>query len=277
MKYNKSKSIVAISKGQWMKCLFSLTAIAVITACDVSSTSVTDTDLVATFLVQNDNGQASATATFTSSDPAGDNTVDLVAGESIWYQNNDVSNELRKRADGEYSAVLATTAAGWYSFNLKRQSEDRELFTREVNENYVYLPDPIQSVQAEPLQFGSVINLSWAQADNALQSINGFTAERSEDTFNAIATCQLEDESISLAITEGQTAQQDGIVLLEIPVTENLLQVPGLTAASIATLQCEFDVQLVRTMIGVTDVSLNRKSSASGQVLQNITIQWVGQ
>lgn len=277
MKNNKSQFLLAISQGRWMKCLFSLTAIAALTACEVSSTSVSDADLVATFLVQNDNGQATTSVTFTSSDPAGDNTVDLVDGESIWYQNNDVSNELRKSADGEYSAALASTAAGWYSFALKRQSEDREQFTREVNENYVYLPDPIQSLQAEPLQFGSVINLSWELADSALQSINGFTAERSQDSFNAIATCQRENEAINLAITDGQTVQQDGIALLEIPVTENLLQVPGLTATAIATIQCEFDVQLVRTMIGVTDVSLSRRSSASGQVLQNVTIQWVGQ
>ena len=262
-------------RGRLSQGVVLLAAIVSLTACPVSSTSVTDANLIATFLVQNDNGQGSATVTFESRDLAGTHAVDLVAGESVWYEHQKARNELRKISDGKYAASLPSEITGWFSFSVRR--EDEELLYREVDDNHVYLPETFQSLQVEPLQFGPVIRLNWALSDNSLQSISGFTAGDSEDTFNAIATCQVENESIALAITEGNFVQQNGMSLLEIPVTEYLQQVAGLSTVVIAATTCEFDIQLVRTLAGDTDVYLNRRSSASGQVLQNIAVQWAGQ
>lgn len=265
------------NQSQLIKFVLSLTTIALLTACDVDSTSVTDDNLIATFLVQNDNGQANTTVTFATRDFAGDNTVDLVGVETIWYEQSGVSGELHKSRDGEYTGSLPSEAAGWYSFRLVRETGNNVEVSREIIDNHAFLPGSFQSLQAEPLQVGPVISINWALDDNALQSIDGFIAERSEDTFNAIATCQVENETMDLAITEGSIVQQSGISLLDIRVTEHLQQVIGLSAAVIATTSCEFDVQLVRTVIGVTDTSLDRRSSASGQFLHNVTIQWAGQ
>ena len=203
--------------------------------------------------------------------------MDLIARESIFYQRDGQSGELRESSDGEYMISLPSDAAGWYSFTLVRKSEDREQIDREVDDNYVYLPNAFQSVQAQPQQSGSVININWAIDDTTAQSINSFTIDGSEDTFNAIATCQAESGAFDIAITEGELVQQNGLWLLEIPVTQTLAQVTTLTAEAIASASCDFDVQLVRTTIGITDISLNRKSSASGQVLENVSIQWMAQ
>lgn len=277
MKHNKRGILVSINQARLIKSVLSLAVIASLTACDVDSISVTDENLIATFLVQNDNGQASATASFASRDLAGNNVVNLIANESIRYHQDGEGGELQKDRDGEYAASLPSTAAGLYSFTLIRELESGGQFTREITDNHVFLPDSFQSLQAEPLQFGPVINLSWALDGNSLQSIDGFIIGNSEDTFNSLAICQLESGPIGLAITEGRFAQQNGMSLLEIPVTEYLQQEANLSAAAIATASCEFDVQLVRTVIGVTDISLDRRSSTSGKVLQNVTIQWTSQ
>jgi len=274
---NKNKRMPFFNSSRWIRAVLSLAAVTVLAGCPVDSTSVSDADLIATFLVQNDNGQARTTVTFASSDNAGRNVVNLVAEESISYLQGDVTRELGKSGDGEYTATLPSTAADWYSFILIRESEDREYFEQEIVGNYVYLPASFQDLQVEPQQFGAVITVNWAVDNNAPQSINGFTTQTSEDTFNAIASCQQRSGVFDVAITEGQIVQQNGISLLEIPVTEHLQQVSGLSAEAIATLSCEFDVQLVRTIIGATDIALDGRSSARGQVLQNITIQWMGQ
>lgn len=283
MIYSKSGILTSAIYSHWKKWVLSLTAITTLTACPVDSNTVADENLIAMFLVQNDNGQASTTVTFTSRDLAGTNDVDLVAGESIWYQNSDDRGELDKRSDGEYTAILPSAAADIYSFELTRepvdsdQTENRLRFFREISDNHAYLPEPFQSVQAELIQFGPTININWLSVDSSLQLIDGFVIDSSEDSFNAIATCQAENDSIDLAISEGSFAQQNGMTLLEIPVTDNLQDVAGLSPEVIAVTSCEFNVQLVRTANGVTDELLSRRSTATGQVLLDIAIQWAGQ
>ena len=277
MKNSKPHSLSSIIRGRVQAGLLSFAAITVLAGCSLNSTSVTDDDLVVDFLVQNDNGQATAVATFSARDPLGDSDVDLVAGESVFYERDGQDGELRESGDSEYSATLSSADAGWFSFNLVRQSEDRELIDRNVDENYVFLPNAFQSVQAEPLQFGSVISISWASDEEVQQSINGVKLDGSEDTFNAIATCQAEGEVVDISITEGSLVQQNGLSMLEIPVLQNLQQFTGLSTEALAVVSCDFDVQLVRTIIGITDISLDRRSTAVGRVLNNIAIQWMAQ
>lgn len=257
--------------------VLSLTALTTLTACPVDSTSVADENLIAKFLVQNDNGQVSTIVTFTSRDLGGTQDVDLVADESISYQNSEGRGELDKRGDGEYSATVSSAAADIYSFTLTRKSDDSTLFYREISDNHAYLPEPFQSVQTEPLQFGPSINLNWVAVDNSLQLVDGVVIEGIEESFITNATCQAGNESIEFAIADGSFVEQNGLTVLEIPVTEYLQQVSGLSAAVIAMTSCDFDVQLIRAANGVTDNLLSRRSTARGEVLRNIAIQWTGQ
>jgi len=264
-----------------VRCLLAVVAVTLLSACPVSSTAISDADLIAEFLVQNDNGLTSATATFGASDLAGYNRVDLVAGESIAYRPNVLGNrqktELRKISDGEYRVRLPRdAAAGWYSFALLRLSEDREENDREISNNHAYLPGPFQLFQVDTMQSGPALIVNWL-VDSPPPSIDGFTTVISEESFNAIGTCQLGSDLLDVVITEGQIAQQNGMSSLQIPVAEHLQQVLGLSTGAIATANCDFDVQLVRTVNGIADFSLNNKSSAKGQVLKNVAIQWMGQ
>ena len=277
MNNSKPDSLSSIIRGRVQAGLVSLAAITALAGCSLNSTSVTDDDLVVDFLVHNDSGQTTAGATFSARHPLGDSDVDLVAAESVFFESDGQDGELGESGDSEYSATLSSADAGWFSFNLVRQSEDRELIDRSVDENYVFLPNAFQSVQAEPLQFGSVISISWASDDEGQQSINGVKLDSSEDTFNAIATCQAEGEVVDIAITEGSLVQQNGLSMLEIPVLQNLQQFTGLSTEALAAVSCDFDVQLVRMMIGITDISLDRRSTAVGRVLNNVAIQWMAQ
>jgi len=266
----------SINNNRQIRGVLSLLCATALTACTVDSTSVSDSDLIATFLVQNDNGQSNATVTFTASDNAGRNVVELVAGESVSVQRDGVTNELRKSGDGEYTASLPADAIGWYSFILVRESVERELFEREVVENYAYLPGSFQDMQAQSQQSGELINISWTADNNIPQTINGFTTESNEESFNATGTCQ-GLSTFDVSISEGQILQQNGMSLLEIPVAEHLRQELGLSAEEIVAVSCAFDVQLIRSINGTTDTSLDNRSSARGQVLQNVAIQWTGQ
>ena len=60
-------------------------------------------------------------------------------------------------------------------------------------------------------------------------------------------------------------------------VTDQLTQESGFSAETVATIMCDFDVQLVREITGTTDVALNRDSTAVGQTLLNVPVQWSAQ
>lgn len=258
--------------------VLSLLAMFLLTACLVNSTDVDDSNLIAKFLVQNDNGQTTALVTLDSKDLAGQNEVTLVAGESIFYQRNGQGGELSERDDGEYTASLPDDAEGLYDFTIVRRldgDEDTARFSREVTDNHVYLPNTFQELQAESVQSGSVVSLSWLE-ETVPQDVTGFTIYAVMDTFNAIGSCQNGDEPFDVAITEGRIAQQSGRLLLEIEVVEHLTQVVGLPVDAATTTACEIDVQLVREITGITDDRLNRRSSATGRVLKNVVINFTG-
>jgi len=261
---------------QGVRYLFLFLAIPLLTACPVSSTAVSDANLVVDFLVQNDNGQTNAIVKLETRDPAGRHDVDLVSGESVSYRHDGKTDELLKRDDGEYIASLPADSTGFYRFILVRQSDSREQFDREVDNNLVYLPDTFQELQAEPAQTGASLNVSWLEENNPL-SIDGVTISEAVDTFNAIAGCQNANGPFSIAITSGQITQQNSLIFLDIAVAKHLTDVLDFSIDEIANTTCEFDVQLLREIVGITDIALDRRSSATGQVLKNLSITWNAQ
>ena len=66
-------------------------------------------------------------------------------------------------------------------------------------------------------------------------------------------------------------------MLLEIAVADHLTQELGLSGVALVETTCEFDIQLVRDISGTIDTALNRDSTALGQVLQNLMVQWAAQ
>ena len=269
----------------------SLLTIPLLTACPVDSTSISDSDIIANFFVQNDNGEASALVTLGSRDLGGRNDVTLSGREAIFFEQDGQGGELREEDDGEYTASLPANASGLFTFTIERMSRDFEedfadqafnpLFF-EIDNNQAYLPDTFQELVAEPVQLGPEIDISW-RVDDTQQIINGFTVPAAVESFNAIANCQNSDQSASddssfdIAITEGQITQEGGRQLLKIAVTEQLTQVLNLSAEVAALTACEFDVQLVRDINGTTDIALDRRSTASGQTLKNLSVQWSAQ
>lgn len=292
MKHDFSNIFQNIHQKHQAKCLLPLLAIPFMSACPVDSTTLNDSELIANFFVQNDNGNASALVTLESEDLGGTNDVTLIRREAIFFEQDGQSGELSEEDDGEYAASLPVNASGLVTFTIQRRSrdtlEDREEFANttvnpvffEIDDNQVYLPDTFQELVAEPVQIGSVIDISWRVDDTQLV-IEGFTRPAAIESFNAIANCQSMESGIDttfdLAITEGQITQEDGRQLLQIAVTTQLTQVPGLTAEVAATTSCEFDVQLVRDTSGTTDTALDRRSTATGQTLLNLPVQWSAQ
>ena len=292
MKHDYCSIFQNIHQKRGAQYLLPLFAIPFLGACPVDSTTLTDSDIIANFFVQNDNGNASALVTLESRDLGGTNDVTLIRREAIIFEQDGQSGELSEQDDGEYVASLPANAPGLVTFIIERRSrdtlEDREEFANTgvnplfffIDDNQVYLPDTFQELVAEPVQIGSVIDISW-RVDDTQQVVDGFTVPAAVESFNAIASCQSAESGIDttfdLAITEGQITQEDGRQLLQIAVTDQLTQLPGLTAEMAATTSCEFDVQLVRDTSGTTDTALDRRSTATGQTLLNLPVQWSAQ
>jgi len=272
------------NKNSWFRArhFTALIALPLLTACPIDSTEVDDSSLIADFLVQNNNGESSAVVTFSSRNLSGNNEVNLTRQESIFYRHEGQEDDLNERDDGVYAVNLPAEASGLYSFTIVRMTEeefnetDRPPFFREIDDNHVFLPETFQELQAEAVQVGSSLNISW-RIDDTLQTINGFTTPAAVDSFNAIASCQNNDGPFDVAITDGQLTQQSDRLMLDIAVTEHLSQVLGMPIDSVATSLCDFDIQLNRNVAGTTDTRLDRRSVATGQVLQNLTIQWTSQ
>ena len=111
------------------------------------------------------------------------------------------------------------------------------------------------------------------------QIVSGFAVPAAAERFNAIASCigDTPDSAFNIALNEGQITQTNGRQLLQIAVTDQLTQESGFSAETVATIMCDFDVQLVREITGTTDVALNRDSTAVGQTLLNVPVQWSAQ
>jgi len=289
VKHHFSSIFQNTTHKQGTRCLLPLLTIPFLSACPVDSTTLDDSDLIANFFVQNDNGEASALVTLESRDLGGTNDVTLIRREGIFFEQDGLIGELDEEDDGEYVASLPANASGLVTFNIERLTrdsrEDIEDFADtavnplffDIDDNQVYLPDTFQELVAEPVQIGSVINISW-RVDDTQQVIDGFTVPAVVESFNAIAVCQSGiDNAFDLAITEGQITREDGRQLLQIAVTDQLTQIPGLTAEVVATTSCEFDVQLVRDVSGTTDTALDRRSTATAQTLLNVPVQWSAQ
>jgi len=271
-------------KKNWSRAryLSALIAVPLLTACPIDSTEVDDSSLIADFLVQNNNGQSSAIVTLSSRNLSGNNEVNLIRQESIIYRHEGQEDDLDEREDGVYAVNLPAETSGLYSFTIVRMTEeefnetDRPPFFRELDDNHVFLPETFQELQAESVQVGSSLNISW-RIDDTLQTINGFTTPAAVDSFNAIASCQNNDGPFDVAITDGQLTQQSNRLMLDIAVTEHLTQVLNMSVESVAISLCDFDIQLNRNVAGTTDTRLDGRSVATGQVLQNLTIQWTSQ
>lgn len=286
MKHSISSTFQNTTQKHSVQCLLSVLALSALAACSIDSTAVSDSELIANFLVQNDNGEASAVVTLETDDLSGTSDVTLIRREAIFFEQDGEGGELSEEDDGEYVATLPDNASGLYTFIIERLRQDEfdndgripELF--EIDDNQVYLPDTFQELVAEPVQVGSVINISW-RVNDTQQLANGFAVPAAIESFNAIASCSDNVSAASsvfdIAITEGQITQESGRQLLQIAVTDQLSQVSGLTAEAVTSVMCEFDVQLVRQSTGTTDVLLNRDSTAVGQTLLNFPVQWSAQ
>lgn len=260
-----------------MRCLPSLMAFTVIAACTVNSTSVQDENLIVDFLVQNDNGTGRAVAHFRSRDLSGDdNTVDLVDGETVsyLYSGNDI--ELRSTGDGEYSKLLPTAASGWYLFVLHREGDNGLHNYPEIGDTSVYLPDAFQALLAEPVQSGKTIEVSW----ESLIPMAAYDSPATIETYSATAECRSGDNLFEVSIDERATeiiGQLNNRSVLAIDVYDHLTQVDNFSPEIATMASCDFDVQLIRKSTGVADGLLSDKSTATGQVLTNFSVQWFGQ
>lgn len=279
MKYNLISKFQNSSKfhnsnfGRGAQYFLSLVTIPFLAACTVDSTTLSDSDILANFFVQNDNGEASVLVTLTTENLSGSNDVTLTRREALFFQQDGQIVELSEEDDGEYAASLPANSSGLFTFIIERLSQE------DIDDNRAYLPDTFQELVAEPVQIGPVIELSW-RVDDTQQSINGFTVPAAVESFNAVASCQSpgsDNTPFTLALSEGQITQEGGRQLLEIAVIEQLTQVLNLSAELAASTTCEFDVQLVRDITGTTDNALDNRSNAGGQTLLNVPIQWSAQ
>ena len=98
--------------------LLALIALPFLTACPIDSTEVDDSNLIANFLVQNDNGVSSAIVTLSSRNLSGNNDVNLIRRESIFYRHEGQEDDLSERDDGVYAVNLPADAGGLYSFTI---------------------------------------------------------------------------------------------------------------------------------------------------------------
>ena len=253
-----------------------------LSACAVDSTEVDDSDLIADILVQNDNGVSSAVVNLSVDDLSGNTDVNLIRQESIFYSHNGEEDGLEERDDGEYVVAVPDNSPGLYTFTIVRRAEtvfedsNRPASLREIHNNQVFLPEMFQELQVDPVQTGSGVNISW-RLDDTFQSVNGFSTRAAVESFSAIGICQNSDGSLDVAITDGEFIPQGNSVLLEIAVAEHLTQELGLSGVALVETTCEFDIQLVRDISGTIDTALNRDSTALGQVLQNLMVQWAAQ
>jgi len=262
----------------------SLLSLPLLAACSVDSTTISDAELIANFLVQNDNGESSAIVTLETDDLSGTSDVTLIRREAIFFEQDGEGGELSEEDDGEYVATLPTNASGLYTFIIERLRQDefntsgRVPVLFEIDDNQVFLPDTFQELVAEPVQIGPVINISW-RVDDTQQIVSGFAVPAAAESFNAIASCigDTPDSAFNIALNEGQITQTNGRQLLQIAVTDQLTLESGFSAETVATIMCDFDVQLVREITGTTDVALNRDSTAVGQTLLNVPVQWSAQ
>ena len=253
-----------------------------LSACAVDSTEVDDSDLIADILVQNDNGVSSAVVNLSVDDLSGNTDVNLIRQESIFYSHNGEEDGLEERDDGEYVVAVPDNSPGLYTFTIVRRAEtvfedsNRPASLREIHNNQVFLPEMFQELQVDPVQTGSGVNISW-RLDDTFQSVNGFSTRAAVESFSAIGICQNSDGSLDVAITDGEFIPQGNSVLLEIAVAEHLTQELGLSGVALVETTCEFDIQLVRDISGTIYTALNRDSTALGQVLQNLMVQWAAQ
>ena len=278
MKHNFSSSFKHTIRKRGMRYFLPLLTVPVLAACSVDSTTVDDSDLLANFFVQNDNGNATALVTLTTEDLNGSNDVTLVRREAIFFEHNGLTVELNEEDDGEYEADLPANASGPVTFTIERVTTTTPPRLFDIDENRTFLPDTFQELVAEPVQTGQVLDLSW-RVDNTQQIIDGFAVPAAVESFNALANCLTPDDDtpFDIAITEGLITQQDGRQFLQIAVTEHLTGVLNLSAEITAATSCEFDVQLVRDITGTTDTDLDSRSTASGQTLMNVAVQWAAQ
>lgn len=277
MQSEHHKTATSLVHKSWIRGALTCIAVPALVACPVNSTSVDDADLIAQILVQNDNGSGRVRVDFGFSDAAGRNKVDLTADETISYEFNGTGQELPQTGDGEYSINLPVVTPGWYTFTLLRASADGDNIYREISSNFTYLPNSFESVQAATAQSGEVLNVSWIADEETQYLIDDFAVTGSDDSFNAIAACTSRDNNFDVVVTDASINTRDGISTLNIPVAAHLSQVLNMSAPEIAAASCDFDVQLVRTIVGSTDPTLDSRSTATGQVLTNLSIQWAGQ
>jgi len=255
-------------------------------ACPVDSTTIVDSDILANFFVQNNNGEASALVTLQTENLSGSNDVTLVRREALFVEQNGLVTELQESGDGTYIASLPANATGLVTFTIERLAQDEFDDSRgdsnlrfiDIDNNQAFLPDTFQELVAEPAQSGPGIDISW-RVDDTQQTINGFTVPAAVESFNALASCQSAGDinQFDIAITEAPITQQSGRQTLQIAVSEHLTEVLNLSAEVAATATCEFDIQLVRDITGTTDTALDRRSTAAGQTLLNEPVQWSAQ
>ena len=286
MKYEFASNFETISHKRGLQIFLSLVAIPFLAACPVDSTTILDSDILANFFVQNDNGEASVLVTLQTEDLSGSNDVTLVQREALFVEQDDLVIELQEEDDGEYIANLPANASGLYTFTIERLAQDElddsigDSIPRfvDIDDNQAYLPDTFRELVAEPVQIGPVIEISW-RVDDTGQTINGFTLPAAVESFNALASCQSAGDTtlFEIAITNAPITQERGRQILQIAVNEHLTEVLNLSADLAATTACEFDVQLVRDITGTTDPALDNRSTAAGQTLLNVPVQWSAQ
>ena len=275
MKYNFISKFQNSNLGRSTQYFLSLVTIPFLAACTVDSTTLSDSDILANFFVQNDNGDASVLVTLSTENLSGSNDVTLTRREALFFEQDGQIVELSEEDDGEYAASLPANSSGLFTFIIERLSQE------DIDNNRAYLPDTFQELVAEPAQIGPVIELSW-RTDDTQQVINGFTVPAAVESFNAVASCQSpgtesDNTPFALALSEGQIAQEGGRQVLEIAATEQLTQLLNLSAEAAASTSCEFDVQLVRDITGTADNALDNRSTAGGQTLLNVPVQWSAQ